>query len=152
MKQMTQFKRQEGFTLIELMIVIAIIGILAVIAIPAYQDYSIRAKVSEAIAFGSSAKTSVTEYYLTNSALPADNAAAGLSATSTDYAGTYVEAIEVSSGTINIHFQNTGSTTLDGDYLILTPDTSVTNGLGWSCGTSDSASYQYVPSNCRSAT
>ena len=71
--------KQQGFTLIELMIVVAIIGILAAIAIPAYQDYTIRAKVTEAMGLASSAKTSVSEYRLSQSAFPANATQAGLS-------------------------------------------------------------------------
>src|ERR1041384_3861138 len=69
---------QKGFTLIELMIVVAIIGILAAIALPAYQDYTIRAKVTEALSLAASAKTAVTESYISNGALPGTNADAGL--------------------------------------------------------------------------
>ena len=70
-------RMQQGFTLIELMIVVAIVGILAAIALPAYQDYTVRAKVSEGIARLDEAKTSVAEYYSSNSAFPAGAATAG---------------------------------------------------------------------------
>ncbi len=69
---------QHGFTLIELMIVVAIIGILAAIAIPAYQDYTIRAQVSEGLTLAAGAKTAVSEYFLERGAWPTDNATAGL--------------------------------------------------------------------------
>ena len=68
-------KKQQGFTLIELMIVIAIVGILAAVALPAYQDYTVRAKMSEPMGFLSEAKTTVAEYYTANSALPGTGAA-----------------------------------------------------------------------------
>ena len=71
-------KKQQGFTLIELMIVVAIIGILAAIAIPAYQDYTIRAQVSEGISLASGAKTAIAEYYQNNGDMPADNTVAGI--------------------------------------------------------------------------
>ncbi|QFU74996.1 pilin [Halioglobus maricola] len=73
-----QKKAQQGFTLIELMIVIAIIGILAAIALPAYQDYTIRAKMSEPMAYMSELKTSITEYYSATGRLPTDDAQAGV--------------------------------------------------------------------------
>jgi type IV pilus assembly protein PilA len=73
---------QKGFTLIELMIVVAIVGILAAIALPAYQDYTIRARVSEAAAAAGACKTAVAEYYASNAALPADTSTAGCSGTS----------------------------------------------------------------------
>ena len=69
---------QKGFTLIELMIVVAIIGVLAAIAIPAYQDYTIRAQVSEGLTLASGAKAAVSEYYMNHGAWPTDNAVAGL--------------------------------------------------------------------------
>uniref|UniRef100_UPI0035649B16 pilin n=1 Tax=Litorivivens sp. TaxID=2020868 RepID=UPI0035649B16 len=72
-------KVQQGFTLIELMIVVAIIGILAAVALPAYQDYTTRAKVSEGLALASSAKTAVAEHYMTRNTMPANNSTAGYS-------------------------------------------------------------------------
>ena len=77
-----QMTKQSGFTLIELMIVVAIIGILAAIAIPAYQDYTIRAKVSEAVIASSPGKTSVSEFYASQGSMPVDAAAAGAAAAS----------------------------------------------------------------------
>ena len=71
-------KVQQGFTLIELMIVIAIVGILAAVALPAYQDYTIRAKMSEPLALMGEAKTSITEYFVANGVMPANNTQAGI--------------------------------------------------------------------------
>ncbi|HGO7595380.1 TPA: pilin [Neisseria meningitidis] len=90
---------QKGFTLIELMIVIAIVGILAAVALPAYQDYTARAQVSEAILLAEGQKSAVTEYYLNHGIWPGDNNSAGV-ATSTDIKGKYVKSVEVKNGVV----------------------------------------------------
>ncbi|HEZ5292768.1 TPA: pilin [Neisseria meningitidis] len=90
---------QKGFTLIELMIVIAIVGILAAVALPAYQDYTARAQVSEAILLAEGQKSAVTEYYLNHGEWPANNSSAGV-ATSTDIKGKYVAGVKVEKGVI----------------------------------------------------
>ncbi|ENS7884575.1 prepilin-type N-terminal cleavage/methylation domain-containing protein, partial [Neisseria gonorrhoeae] len=90
---------QKGFTLIELMIVIAIVGILAAVALPAYQDYTARAQVSEAILLAEGQKSAVTEYYLNNGEWPKDNASAGV-ASPTDIKGKYVQKVEVKNGVV----------------------------------------------------
>ncbi|HEZ6253323.1 TPA: pilin [Neisseria meningitidis] len=90
---------QKGFTLIELMIVIAIVGILAAVALPAYQDYTARAQVSEAILLAEGQKSAVTEYYLNHGIWPANNSSAGV-ASSADIKGKYVQKVEVNNGVI----------------------------------------------------
>ncbi|HEZ2244356.1 TPA: pilin [Neisseria meningitidis] len=90
---------QKGFTLIELMIVIAIVGILAAVALPAYQDYTARAQVSEAILLAEGQKSAVTEYYLNHGIWPANNSDAGV-ASSTDIKGKYVQSVEVKNGVV----------------------------------------------------
>ncbi|MBW3997840.1 pilin [Neisseria meningitidis] len=90
---------QKGFTLIELMIVIAIVGILAAVALPAYQDYTARAQVSEAILLAEGQKSAVTEYYLNHGEWPANNNSAGV-ASSTDIKGKYVKSVEVKNGVV----------------------------------------------------
>ncbi|HGP4477687.1 TPA: pilin [Neisseria meningitidis] len=90
---------QKGFTLIELMIVIAIVGILAAVALPAYQDYTARAQVSEAILLAEGQKSAVTEYYLNHGIWPGDNTSAGV-ASSTDIKGKYVQSVEVKNGVV----------------------------------------------------
>ncbi len=90
---------QKGFTLIELMIVIAIVGILAAVALPAYQDYTARAQVSEAILLAEGQKSAVTEYYLNHGIWPKNNTSAGV-ATSADIKGKYVEKVEVKNGVV----------------------------------------------------
>ncbi|HEZ4029512.1 TPA: pilin [Neisseria meningitidis] len=91
---------QKGFTLIELMIVIAIVGILAAVALPAYQDYTARAQVSEAILLAEGQKSAVTEYYLNHGEWPANNSSAGVASVSTDIKGKYVQSVEVKNGVV----------------------------------------------------
>ncbi|HGO6268388.1 TPA: pilin [Neisseria gonorrhoeae] len=90
---------QKGFTLIELMIVIAIVGILAAVALPAYQDYTARAQVSEAILLAEGQKSAVTEYYLNNGEWPKDNGDAGV-ASASEIKGKYVKQVEVKNGVV----------------------------------------------------
>ncbi|WP_127245397.1 pilin [Neisseria meningitidis] len=98
---------QKGFTLIELMIVIAIVGILAAVALPAYQDYTARAQVSEAILLAEGQKSAVTEYYLNHGEWPANNNSAGV-ATSANIKGKYVEKVEVKNGVVTATMLSTG--------------------------------------------
>ncbi|HEZ6551967.1 TPA: pilin [Neisseria meningitidis] len=91
---------QKGFTLIELMIVIAIVGILAAVALPAYQDYTARAQVSEAILLAEGQKSAVTEYYLNHGIWPKNNTSAGVASTATDIKGKYVQSVTVANGVI----------------------------------------------------
>ncbi|HEZ4181800.1 TPA: pilin [Neisseria meningitidis] len=98
---------QKGFTLIELMIVIAIVGILAAVALPAYQDYTARAQVSEAILLAEGQKSAVTEYYLNHGIWPANNSSAGV-ASASDIKGKYVEKVEVAKGVVTAEMKSTG--------------------------------------------
>ena len=137
--------KQEGFTLIELMIVVAIIGILAAVAIPQYQNYVARAQVSEAFSLASGAKTAVAEYFMLNGTFPADNGTAGLSE-ATDISGNYVESVTVAGGTITALFSDTEAhSKLQGKSMVLT---AVDNGgsIGFSCSGTDIKAY--LPSSC----
>ncbi|HFC6589064.1 TPA: pilin [Neisseria meningitidis] len=98
---------QKGFTLIELMIVIAIVGILAAVALPAYQDYTARAQVSEAILLAEGQKSAVTEYYLNHGEWPANNSSAGVASSST-IKGKYVQKVEVAKGVITATMLSSG--------------------------------------------
>ncbi|HFB1179970.1 TPA: pilin, partial [Neisseria gonorrhoeae] len=98
---------QKGFTLIELMIVIAIVGILAAVALPAYQDYTARAQVSEAILLAEGQKSAVTEYYLNNGEWPENNGDAGV-ASSSSIKGKYVQKVEVAKGVVTATMLSSG--------------------------------------------
>ncbi|WP_298735330.1 pilin [uncultured Psychrobacter sp.] len=138
---------QKGFTLIELMIVIAIIGILAAIALPAYQDYTKRARMGEALSLAGGAKTAVTEYYSSNNSWPADNTAAGLPAKG-DITGNTVDEVEVSSGVITVKVNSKVDAT--NNKLVLSP-TAASGSVVWSCAPAQSngVDAKYLPSECR---
>ncbi|HFC7863308.1 TPA: pilin, partial [Neisseria meningitidis] len=99
---------QKGFTLIELMIVIAIVGILAAVALPAYQDYTARAQVSEAILLAEGQKSAVTEYYLNHGIWPKNNTSAGVASTPSDIKGKYVKEVEVKNGVVTATMLSSG--------------------------------------------
>lgn len=137
-------KAQKGFTLIELMITVAIVGILAAAALPAYQDYTIRAQVAEGLSLASSAKVVVTEYYATKGELPEDNAAAGYVSAK----GKYVTEVAIANGDIAATFGGDDvNTKLKGGKVGLVADNSDESGvLIWSCvGTIEQ---KYLPSSC----
>ncbi|EMS5356859.1 pilin, partial [Neisseria gonorrhoeae] len=99
---------QKGFTLIELMIVIAIVGILAAVALPAYQDYTARAQVSEAILLAEGQKSAVTEYYLNHGTWPKDNTSAGVASPADKIKGKYVQKVEVNNGVVTAEMKPSG--------------------------------------------
>ena len=140
-------KKQQGFTLIELMIVVAIIGILAAIAIPAYQDYTIRAQVSEGINLSAGAKAAISEYFMDKGAMPLDNAEAGLD-TPTNITGNYVTQVASASGTITVTYGNDANAVIRTQTLTLIPDASSGGSVEWTCSRGTLAA-KHVPSACR---
>jgi type IV pilus assembly protein PilA len=130
---------QKGFTLIELMIVVAIIGILAAIAIPAYQDYTIRAQVSEGLTLASDIKASIAEYMAQTGSWPANLTEAGLgsAAASDDKAGRYVESIDVTTGTIQIVYGKDVNAKINNQQLAIQPFVNDNGDVVWRCGASD---------------
>ncbi|HEZ4004347.1 TPA: pilin [Neisseria meningitidis] len=159
---------QKGFTLIELMIVIAIVGILAAVALPAYQDYTARAQVSEAILLAEGQKSAVTEYYLNHGEWPGNNTSAGV-ATSSEIKGKYVKSVEVKNGVITATMLSSGvNNEIKGKKLSLWAKRQ--NGsVKWFCGqpverndtatatdvangkTDDKINTKHLPSTCRDA-
>ncbi len=162
---------QKGFTLIELMIVVAIIGILAAIAIPAYQDYTIRSQVTEGMTLAGDLKASIAEYTAQVGDWPPTMVELGLTAGGGDKTGRYVSAVDVALGTITITYGKDANTAISGGFLSFRPLVNVNQDIVWVCGnaidpsnTSDtpaglgaSASGgnltslldKYVPSSCR---
>lgn len=139
---------QKGFTLIELMIVIAIIGILAAIALPAYQDYTKRARVGEALSLAGGAKTAVTEYYSSNNAWPINNGAAGLPDAG-DINGNTVSSVTVTNGVIAVEVNTKVENDTSKNTLVLSPTASA-GSVTWTCNGSDTTiDEKYLPSECR---
>ena len=163
-------KVQKGFTLIELMIVVAIIGILAAIAIPAYQDYTIRAQVSEGLSMASASKAAVSEFFADNGAWPDDiGDGAGDLGWDNPPEGKYVGEIQVEDGNIVIEYASAApaNSNIQGLFLVLRPGATANGDVVWHCGyatypananvtvqntaatNATDVPGKYLPSNCR---
>jgi len=126
--------QHQGFTLIELMIVVAIIGILASLAVSAYQTFTVRAQVTEALSFGGGAKVPVVDAYNNAGVPPADRAAAGMTPLATDTQGSYVSQVAITNGRVDITFGNNVHQDAFGDTLSLTPYQTPGGSFIWRCG------------------
>ena len=151
-------QREQGFTLIELMIVVAIIGILAALAIPAYQDYTIRAQVSEGLSLAGGAKASMSEYYQDKGSWPSSNALAGLPVAN-QIKGKYVSDVTVSTsgtgatakGTITVKYGGGSTNTKIGNAELVLEGTDEQGSISWVCrgGTGLSNNQKWLPTACR---
>ncbi|MDA0679096.1 MAG: pilin [Proteobacteria bacterium] len=159
-------QRCRGFTLIELMIVIAIIGVLASLAVSAYQTYTVRAQIAEGLSFAAGAKVPVVDAYTNGGIAPVNRQAAGMTPMATDTRGSYVTSVEIVNGRVDITFGGPlAHQDIIGTVLSLTPYETTGNTVSWRCGygaapqgallnggsghVAPTVDPRYLPSNCR---
>ncbi len=168
---MHRLRIHSGFTLIELMIVVTIIGILAAVAIPAYTNYTIRAQVTEGVNMAAMAKAPIMDAFLNTGEAPATRADAGMTTNPADTVGKYIQSVDITDGVVVVTYGNEANATINGLTMTLTPYETANLGVVWRCGTSlapaglspmgtfsggNAAAYiaptvpeQYFPSSCR---
>lgn len=140
-------KIESGFTLIELMIVVAIIGILATLAMSAFQSYSVRAQISEGLSLASPVKSAIAEFNNDRGAFPSNNTQAALQSPG-NYAGKYVSQISVTGAVVSIQYGNDASSQIAGETVTLTAQ-NVGGALVWDCASGGVIPTTYLPGVCR---
>ncbi len=139
---------QRGFTLIELMIVVAIIGILAAVAVPMYLDYVVRSQIAEGLNLSSGAKSAATEFYQDRGVFPTNNAEAGVEVAA-NIQGKYVGSVTVVNDVITVQYDNDANAQILGETITLTANTSTAGSVRWDCASGGVIQDKHLPAACR---